>query len=293
MTTAYMTRATYLTFFGKPRGGAAHFVNDHEDHSHDEAADEVHHDIDGLTTHAHPTHDDHHAPVQHGRPLPFAPDDSPWQITVPLIILSALAVVAGYLNAAPFHWHKFESWLESSVGLPLGEGGSAVPEPPSFAWVNALPSILLVLAGFGISLFLCLQVFAKERSPFKGLTERNSVLGAGHKFLVNKYYLDALYEGVIVHAIAHPIARAAYWTNQHILDGIVNGVGIGGKRTGLWVYKNIDQRVVDGAVNGSGATATGAGGVLQPVQSGKVSMYGALLFGAAAVGALVLVLVNS
>jgi NADH-quinone oxidoreductase subunit L len=51
--------------------------------------------------------------------------------------------------------------------------------------------------------------------------------------------------------------------------------------------------VVDGAVNGSGATARGAGGALQPVQSGKVSMYGALLFGAAAVGALVLVLVNS
>jgi NADH-quinone oxidoreductase subunit L len=59
------------------------------------------------------------------------------------------------------------------------------------------------------------------------------------------------------------------------------------------VYKNVDQRLVDGVVNGSGATARGAGGALQPVQSGKVSLYGALLFGAAAVGALVLVLVNS
>jgi NADH-quinone oxidoreductase subunit L len=160
--------------------------------------------------------------------------------------------------------------------------------------VNALPSILLVAAGFAISLFLCKKVFfTEEKSPFKGLTERNGILGAGHKFLVNKYYLDALYEGVIVHAIAHPIAKAAYWTNQHILDGIVDGVGVGGKNAGLWVYRNVDQRVVDGAVNGSGATARGAGGALQPVQSGKVSMYGALLFGAAAVGALVLVLVNS
>ena len=42
-----------------------------------------------------------------------------------------------------------------------------------------------------------------------------------------------------------------------------------------------------------GTVTTLAGGALQPVQSGKVSMYGALLFGAAAVGALVLVLVNS
>ncbi len=292
MTTAYMTRATYLTFFGKARGGAAHFVDGHEDHSHDEAADEVHHDIDGHDTHAHPAHDDHHAPLNHGKPLPFAPDDSPWQITAPLILLSFLALVSGYLNAAPFHWHSFEHWLESSIGLPLGEGG--IPEPPTFEWVNALPSVVLVLAGFAVSLFLSKKVFFNdEKSPFKGLTERNALLGAGHKFLVNKYYLDALYEGVIVKAIAHPIAKAAYWVNQNVLDGVVNGVGITGRRTGEWMYRNVDQRVVDGVVNGSGATARGAGGALQPVQSGKVSMYGALLFGAAAVGALVLVLVNS
>ena len=157
-----------------------------------------------------------------------------------------------------------------------------------------MPSILLVLAGFAVSLFLCKQVFFNdEKSPFKGLTERNALLGAGHKFLVNKYYLDALYEGVIVKSIAHPIAKAAYWVNQNVIDGIVNNVGITGRRSGEWVYRNVDQRVVDGVVNGSGATARGAGGALQPVQSGKVSMYGALLFGAAAVGALVLVLVNS
>jgi NADH-quinone oxidoreductase subunit L len=51
--------------------------------------------------------------------------------------------------------------------------------------------------------------------------------------------------------------------------------------------------LVDGAVNGSGAAARGTGGALQPTQSGKVNLYGALLFGAAAVGALVLVIVNS
>jgi NADH-quinone oxidoreductase subunit L len=228
--------------------------------------------------------------VHHGKPLPFAPHDSAWQITVPLIILSFLALVSGYLNAAPFHIEKFSAWLEGSIGLKPGE---QIPAGPEFSWMHAMPSIVLVLLGFAVSLFLCLQVFGKETSPFKGLTSRNKLLGAGHTFLVNKYYLDALYEGVIVKSIAHPIAQAAYWVNQHVLDGIVNAVGIGAKRTGLWVYRNVDQRVVDGAVNGSGATASGAGGALQPMQSGKVSMYGALLFGAAAVGALVLVLVNS
>jgi NADH-quinone oxidoreductase subunit L len=114
-----------------------------------------------------------------------------------------------------------------------------------------------------------------------------------HTFLVQKYYLDHLYEKVIVRGIAHPIAKAAYWVNQNVIDGIDNGAGRAGKGTGDWVYKNIDQRIVDGAVNASGLVASESGHALQPVQSGKVNQYGALLFGAAAVGAIVLILVNS
>jgi len=281
MTTAYMTRATYLTFFGEARGGAAHFVHGHEDHAHEEAHDEGH-----AEAHV-DAHDSHgHAEPVHGKPLGFAPDDSPWQITVPLIILGTLALVSGYLNAAPFHTEYFHEWLHSSIGVE-------VPEAPVFEWINAVPSIVLVALGFAVSLLLCKAVFGEKKNALQGLTTRNQLLGAGHKFLVNKYYLDALYEKVIVHGIAHPISKAVYWTNQNVLDGIVNAVGKGGRRSGELVYKYIDQGLVDGAVNGSGATARGAGGALQPVQSGKVNLYGALLFGAAAVGALVLVLVNS
>ncbi|MFZ2442185.1 MAG: NADH-quinone oxidoreductase subunit L [Ilumatobacteraceae bacterium] len=281
MTTAYMTRATYLTFFGEARGGAAHFVHGHEDHAHEEAHDEGH-----AEAHV-DAHDSHgHADPVHGKPLGFAPDDSPWQITVPLIILGTLALVSGYLNAAPFHTEYFHEWLHSSIGVE-------VPEAPVFEWINAVPSIVLVALGFAVSLLLCKAVFGEKKNALQGLTTRNQLLGAGHKFLVNKYYLDALYEKVIVHGIAHPISKAVYWTNQNVLDGIVNAVGKGGRRSGELVYKYIDQGLVDGAVNGSGATARGAGGALQPVQSGKVNLYGALLFGAAAVGALVLVLVNS
>ncbi len=272
MTTAYMTRATYLTFFGAPRGAAAHFVHGDDDHA--------------VT--AHNVHDTHDVEPPHGRPLGFAPTDSPWLITVPLLILGFCAVVAGYLNAAasPFATDFFHRWIHSSIGVE-------VPEAPEFKWVNALPSIALVAAGFLVSLAVCKRLYGKAPSPVKGLTQRQPLLGAGYTFLVNKYYLDYLYEKVIVYGIAHPIAAAAYWTNQHVLDRVVNSVGVGGRKTGDWVYKNIDQRVVDGAVNGSGTVARGTGGALQPMQSGKVSMYGALLFSSAAVGALVLVLVNS
>ena len=151
--------------------------------------------------------------------------------------------------------------------------------------------MLVAFGGFA-SLWICIGIFSRERFFLKGLTTRFAPARWGYNFLVNKYYLDHLYEKVIVHGIAHPIAQAAYWTNQHVLDGIVNGTGKFGRRSGEWVYRNVDQRVVDGAVNGSGLMASESGHALQPVQSGKVNQYGALLFGAAAVAAIVLVILN-
>ena len=361
MTTAYMTRATYLTFLGEARGAAA------GEHAHDEtthtvpgafeedpldadprspehadahrpavavaraldpdapgyivreapepalamAATGIHDParvnpaaVEATLVHAHAAtapgtgshaDDTHgagahsaHGAESHGPTLPFAPHDSPLLIVVPLMILAFFAVIAGYINAAAFHVEKFTEWVAPAAGEFF-----PVLDHATFSWVNALPSILLVLAGFAVTLYLCRAVFGEQHSWLKGLTERSRVLHAGHQFLVNKYYLDALYEKVIVHGIAHPIAQAVYWVNQNVLDGIVNAVGIGGRKSGQWIYRNIDQGLVDGAVNGSGLVARETGGALRPVQSGKVNQYGALLFGAAAIGALVLVIVNT
>ena len=161
-----------------------------------------------------------------------------------------------------------------------------------FKWSKAALSLGIAAAGIISSWVVCVALYTKKDRRLVGLTQRFAPARAGYAFLSNKYYLDALYENVIVRWIAHPIARAGYWVNQHVIDGIVNGAAKGGRQVGGWCYRNIDQRVVDGAVNGSGTVATGTGTALRPVQSGKVNQYGALLFGAAAVGAVVLVIVN-
>jgi NADH-quinone oxidoreductase subunit L len=283
MTTAYMTRATYLTFFGVARGAAA--GEHHDEHADAHAA----HDDHAVDVHAAHGHDAHGADAHddHGHGAHAGPHESPWLITGPIVILAVLAVVSGYVNAAPFHIEKFLEWVE-----PRGSEWAPALEHAVFKWINAVPSIVLVALGFVVSLAICRGLYNSERFPLKGLTRRFAPARAGYAFLANKYYLDALY-GAIIKAVAYPISKAAYWVNQHVLDGIVNGVGIGGRKTGEWVYRNVDQRVVDGAVNGSGAAARGTGGALRPLQSGKVNQYGALLFGAAAVVALVLVIVNS
>jgi NADH-quinone oxidoreductase subunit L len=321
LTAAYMTRATYLTFFGQPRGASA--GEHHEEESHDSHA--AH---DDHADHGHDAHDSHDAHASQG------PHESGWLITVPLIILATLALSSGFLNALPFgeKFENFKKWVEPSAevvnptGIAYVVGGvgeariaSETPTEESghskspcgtetpeqgvcaapqlnhapFKWSKAAMSMLIVLAGFLLSLFVCIQLYEKKNKKFVGLTERNKVLGFGYKLLVNKYYLDVLYEKIIVRSIAHPISAAVYWFNQKVLDGVVNGAGTTAKGIAGWVYRNIDQRVVDGAVNGTGSVAQGAGSALRPVQSGKVNQYGALLFGAAAIGALVLVIVNT
>ena len=185
---------------------------------------------------------------------------------------------------------------KSDCGTKTPEGGVCYAPQLNhapFKWSKAALSLGIVFAGMIISWLLCVQLYARKNKALVGLTQRNKVLGAGYAFLANKYYLDHLYERIIVRSIAHPIARGAYWVNQNVLDGIVNGAGIGSRKIAGWVYRNVDQKVVDGAVNGAGNAAQGAGGALQPVQSGKVNQYGALLFGAAAIGALVLVIINT
>ena len=319
LTAAYMTRATYLTFFGEPRGAAA---GEHHDDEHDAHASHDDHGHDAHDSHAaHDAHDDHG---------PHGPRESGLIITVPLILLATLALGSGFLNAPAFgeKWENLKKWVEpraevvsvTGIAKPAGahgetriaaekaDGHHASPcgtETPvggvcyapqlkhaPFKWWKAGMSVGIVFLGMILSWLLSVQLYTRKNKKLVGLTERNKVLGAGYSFLANKYYLDTLYEKIIVRSIAHPISRGAYWFNQNVLDGIVNGAGTSTRKTAGWVYRNVDQKLVDGAVNGAGTSAENAGGALQPVQSGKVNQYGALLFGAAAIGALVLVIIN-
>ncbi|MCE2817148.1 MAG: NADH-quinone oxidoreductase subunit L [Ilumatobacteraceae bacterium] len=319
LTAAYMTRATYLTFFGEPRGAAA---GEHHEDEHDAHASHDDHGHDAHDSHAaHDAHDDH---ASHG------PRESGLIITVPLILLATLALSSGFLNAPAFgeKWENLKKWAEpraevvsvTGIAKPAGahgetriaaekaDGHHASPcgtETPvggvcyapqlkhaPFKWWKAGMSVGIVFLGMILSWLLSVQLYTRKNKKLVGLTERNKVLGAGYSFLANKYYLDTLYEKIIVRSIAHPISRGAYWFNQNVLDGIVNGAGTSTRKTAGWVYRNVDQKLVDGAVNGAGTSAENAGGALQPVQSGKVNQYGALLFGAAAIGALVLVIIN-
>ncbi|NLE18241.1 MAG: NADH-quinone oxidoreductase subunit L [Propioniciclava sp.] len=206
------------------------------------------------------------------------PHESGPRITVPLVILAVFAVIAGVFNLP---WdvpvigaHAFQTYVE-----PIGAYFPSLSHA-EFHPVLAVVSLVVALAGIGAAY---LYYWKGALAPLQGLAERNRLAAWGKNVLVNKYYFDWLYTTVITGFIKGPLARAANWTNQHIIDGIVNGVGRGAATTGRWVYDNVDQTVVDGAVNTSGVTASAAGGVLRVLQSGRVQQYAALFFAAVAV----------
>ena len=265
MTAAYMTRLIYLTFFGEFRGGH------HGDESHGEED--------------HPTHEDDHALDHHGEPHESGP-----RILVPLYILATLAVVAGFTNipdSGALSWVpeglalQFEHLFEPKGGYfpsltEVGPTGNVFAHP-KFDITIAIVSSLVGFLGIG----LAYAWYFKGMGPH-GITQRSKLAKAGHTFLVEKYYLDHLYTGIIAGGVKGPIAKATNWFNKNVLDGVVDGAGKTAVVGGKFVYDTIDQKFV-GAVDGSGMAAEGGGQVFRQMQTGKVQQYAAILFVASVV----------
>jgi len=218
------------------------------------------------------------------------PHESPKVMTVPLWILAVMAVVAGAFNLptpvlAVFGLeglaHLVQTYAEPTHYL--NAIGLSHPDPS--LWL-ALAGLALALAGIAVTF----MYFWRNAGPH-GLTERNRYAKAGYTFLEQKYYLDHLYTDIVVGSIKAPIARGANWVNNNVIDLVVNRAGEGARDSGRWVYRWIDQGTIDNTVNalGSGADAGGQG--LRVMQTGKVQNYGSLLFGTAAVVAIVFVIV--
>src|SRR3989440_6137176 len=208
------------------------------------------------------------------------PHESPRSMTVPLVLLAVPSVVIGFLNASAFHVEKFAHWVRFEV-----PGVEFEPPEHAFNWGLAGISTLVAVGG----LVVATMVFYWRNAPAKGSWTRVPAFRALNTFLVEKYYLDRLFVDGVVGSIKGPIARATYWSNQKIIDGAVNAVGVGAKIVGRFTYDVIDQKGVDGIVNGIGMSASETGGVLRLVQSGRVQQYALMLF--AAVGLLGLALI--
>jgi NADH-quinone oxidoreductase subunit L len=137
----------------------------------------------------------------------------------------------------------FEHFLEPSFGVHAAEEG-----------VEHAPEGLLMLVSIGIAalgIAVAVYFFLKNRLAADRMAGRFQGL---RELLLNKYYVDEIYDATVVQPI-RIVSEEALW-------------------------KVIDVRVIDGAVNAVAETVGGGSEVLRRVQSGSVRAYAAsLLFG--------------
>ncbi len=193
------------------------------------------------------------------------PHESPAAMTYPMMTLALFSIIGGWIGVA--RGAGFNTW----VRLP----GT---EPEAFSFGLAAVSIIVALVGIGVG--YSLYATYRERDPMLNL-------GALSTLLVHKYYLDDIYLRGVVRPIQYPIARATYWLDQHLLDGVVNGTARGTRRVAAGT-NTFDRTVVDGAVNGTGRLSELFGQFIRGSQTGNVQRYAVYLFIGVAVLAIII-----
>ena len=142
--------------------------------------------------------------------------ESPFAMTLPLILLAALSVIGGWVGIpAVFieNGHLLADFLEpiyaavqhESTGMHLSHSMELI--------MMAVVVILII-----VSILAAKSMFAKE-----GLKEEKS--SAFGKMLENKWYVDELYNSIIVQPVNHISSFFSRIIDTKIIDGAVNGVG--------------------------------------------------------------------
>jgi NADH-quinone oxidoreductase subunit L len=174
------------------------------------------------------------------------PHESPLMMTAPLFVLGFFAIIGGVLGIPEVlgGTNRFEHFLKPVLEV----GGRGV----EIAHVASNHGIELGLMGF--SAFIALAGIGLGWVFF-----RKSPLWTAPPIVQAKYYIDEVYETIVV----RPIELVS--------------------REGLW--KIFDLKIVDGLVNGAGWLTGVVGGLLRDMQSGFARGYAALIF----VGALLVI----
>ena len=167
--------------------------------------------------------------------------DAPPAMAGALVVLALGAVAAGWVGIGG----RFEHFLEPSFRAGTVEASGLAREEAGPAGTLMVASSIVAFAGIGIAWWF----FLRNRGAARAMSERFSDL---QRMLFKKYYVDEFYNAVVVEPIQI--------ISEH----------------GLW--KALDARGIDGAVNGVGGFVRGSSQLLRLVQTGSVRTYAASLF---------------
>jgi NADH-quinone oxidoreductase subunit L len=140
--------------------------------------------------------------------------ESPRVMTLPLIALAAGSAVLGIIIGFPPEQGFIHSFL-----APVVEAAGVAEHAPEVATIVAL-AVVSVLAG-AIGIAIGVSMYVRHRPDPAALTR---AAGPIYRVLVNKYYIDELYDHRFVEA-ARAFAGASWAFDVHIIDGLANRLG--------------------------------------------------------------------
>ena len=206
-----------------------------------------------LTFHGEPR--DHHL-YEHAH-------ESPPVMVLPLAALAVGSALVGFIGVPP-EGGFIHGFLKPALEARGGEVAEATRSP---ALVTALGLPATSVAAGLIGIAIALSMYVRHR-PDPAAVARAA--GAYYRILVNKYYVDELYDHRFVD-LARAFAGAAWAFDIHIIDGLANRLGwllslsgTGLRRLQTGVVGNYALSIVAGLLLVLGAYGAYAAGVIKP-----------------------------
>ena len=221
VTAFYSFRMYFLVFHGKERFHHKPFPGEHDLHAS--------HDVTG----------DHG-----GHAAAHTPHESPWVVTLPLVLLAVPSVIIGFITIGPLLYGDFFKdaiFIDAAKHPALKEMATQFHGATAMA-VHSLTTLpfILALAGVVVAWWFYLLQPALPKAIDGYLKPLRTVLE-------NKYYMD--------------------WFNEHVLAK-------GARLLGMGLWKGGDQGLIDGAlVNGSARAVGSLAGVVRQFQTGRLYTY--------------------
>jgi len=195
-----------------------------------------------MTFYGTPRYDEHHVHVH----------ESPKSMLVPLVVLAVLSLGGGWMAAPGLFGgtNYFEEFLR-----PVFEHAEQIRSQIPANGTHETEHMLMAVAITGALLGFLVAWWMYLRAP-KTAEELEEKLPGPHSVLLHKYYVDELYEALIVQPIK--------WISTNVL------------------WKGVDAAGIDGAVNGLAKVTADMGEETRQVQSGNGRSYASLLVAGAA-----------
>jgi len=196
--------------------------------------------------------------------------ESPPSMTLPLSILAVGSVFAGWIGtpkiwSLPEGFRAFEHWLEPSFASAAVEAAHEGAHDTSIEWILMGVSVAIALIGISVA-----RYFYHHRTQIPDTLEAK--LKPLHGLLLNKWYVDELYDFLFVNGFAKGGGRVFGAFDRNVIDGGVNGAG--------WLTRFSssfsiwwDTWIIDGAVRLGSLLVKLSSYPVRIVQTGRVQAY--------------------